>query len=258
MTKDMLDTLRIIGLTEYETKVYLTLISANHLTASELSERSGVPYSRVYNVISVLKEKGWVEIEEGRPIRIFARNPEITIGKAMKRINERMMNTYQQLNSLFVSKPRLDRAIILTINGWSNTLEILSEMLNSARREVMLMFGFLSIHEKQMLSEALSNLMKKGIRIRGIARRESDLTYEVEELEKFCEVHYMIQAPSFRMTIVDWKTALIAFPQIEGDTFNYDDVTALRLSHPAFLSLVRNTVPTLWEDVGHEFEYGES
>ncbi len=258
MSEDIVETLRVIGLTEYETKIYLTLISANHLTASELSDSSGVPYSRVYDVISVLKEKGWVEIEEGRPIRIFARNPEITIGKAMKHMNERMMNTYQQLNSIFVSKPRLDRAIIFTINGWSNTLEILSEMLYSARSEVMLMFGFLSIHEKQTLSEALSNLTKKGIRIRGIAKRESDLIYQIEELEKFCEIHYMIQAPSFRMTIVDWKTALIAFPKIEGDTFNYDDVTALRLSHPAFLSLVRNTVPILWEDVGSKFEHRES
>ena len=51
---------------------------------------------------------------------------------------------------------------------------------------------------------------------------------------------------------------MIAFPKIEGDTFNYDDVTALRLSHPAFLSLVRNTVPILWEDVGSKFEHRES
>ncbi|MHA1297448.1 MAG: helix-turn-helix domain-containing protein, partial [Promethearchaeota archaeon] len=40
------ESLRAIGLTDYEISIYLTLISKGPMDARELSEASGVPYSR--------------------------------------------------------------------------------------------------------------------------------------------------------------------------------------------------------------------
>ena len=50
------DALRDIGLTDYEISIYLTLISKGPMDARELSEASGVPYSRIYNILTQLEK----------------------------------------------------------------------------------------------------------------------------------------------------------------------------------------------------------
>ncbi|TFF92729.1 MAG: TrmB family transcriptional regulator, partial [Promethearchaeota archaeon] len=63
------ESLHEIGLTDYEISIYLTLISKGPMDARELSDASGVPYSRIYNILTNLeKEKKWIiKEEESRP-----------------------------------------------------------------------------------------------------------------------------------------------------------------------------------------------
>ncbi|GAJ16960.1 unnamed protein product, partial [marine sediment metagenome] len=70
--------LRAIGLTDYEISIYITLISKGPMDARELSEASGVPYSRIYNILTQMeKEKMWILKEaESRPSRYFAKSPD--------------------------------------------------------------------------------------------------------------------------------------------------------------------------------------
>ena len=49
--------LKGIGLTMYEAKAYLTLTSLISSTASEVAEKSGVPRSKIYDVLKGLIKK---------------------------------------------------------------------------------------------------------------------------------------------------------------------------------------------------------
>jgi len=84
------DSLRSIGLTDYEISIYLTLISKGPMDARELSEASGVPYSRIYNILTQLdKEKMWIiKEEESRPSRYFAKSPDEALVIAKKQYND--------------------------------------------------------------------------------------------------------------------------------------------------------------------------
>ena len=84
------DALRDIGLTDYEISIYLTLISKGPMDARELSEASGVPYSRIYNILTQLeKEKMWIiKEEESRPSRYFAKSPDEALIIAKKQYND--------------------------------------------------------------------------------------------------------------------------------------------------------------------------
>jgi sugar-specific transcriptional regulator TrmB len=76
VSEDAKKILHEIGLTEYETKAYLTLLERGVMTASEVSEHGAVPYSKVYETLNSLEKKGWVEAERGRPTRYFPKHPQ--------------------------------------------------------------------------------------------------------------------------------------------------------------------------------------
>ena len=59
--------LQEFGLTDYEIRSYTSLLEIGPATASELSESSSVPYSKIYEVLGSLEKKGWIEMEHGRP-----------------------------------------------------------------------------------------------------------------------------------------------------------------------------------------------
>ncbi len=88
------DSLRDIGLTDYEIAIYLTLISKGPMDARELSEASGVPYSRIYNILTQLeKNKKWIiKEEESRPSRYFAKSPDEALIIAKKQYNDNFDN----------------------------------------------------------------------------------------------------------------------------------------------------------------------
>jgi sugar-specific transcriptional regulator TrmB len=68
--------LELIGLTEYEAKAYLALLQVNLNTATKVSEKSGVPRTRIYSVLESLAHKGWVRIYSGVPSLFKAAAPQ--------------------------------------------------------------------------------------------------------------------------------------------------------------------------------------
>jgi len=56
--EDSVEKLRKIGLTEYEAKAHLSVLRDHVNTATKLSERSGVPRTRIYSVLEALSQKG--------------------------------------------------------------------------------------------------------------------------------------------------------------------------------------------------------
>jgi molybdopterin-guanine dinucleotide biosynthesis protein A len=65
--QDISSLLQDIGLTEYEGRVYVALISLGKARAKEISEITSIAYPKVYDVLASLKQKGFVEEELGRP-----------------------------------------------------------------------------------------------------------------------------------------------------------------------------------------------
>jgi len=61
----MISRLMDIGFSEYEARVYISLLRANPSTAYEIAKESGIPTSKIYEVIARLLEKGFVSVVDG-------------------------------------------------------------------------------------------------------------------------------------------------------------------------------------------------
>ena len=64
---ELLSTLQRLGFTEYEAKVYLALLRHSPLTGYAVAQRSGVPRSKVYEVLNGMVGRGEVLVSYGEP-----------------------------------------------------------------------------------------------------------------------------------------------------------------------------------------------
>ena len=73
-----------IGLTEYEARAYMSLLNTHLNTATKVSEKSGVPRTKIYSVLESLSAKGWVKIYSGVPLLFKAVDPREAFEKIKK------------------------------------------------------------------------------------------------------------------------------------------------------------------------------
>lgn len=133
----LLDSLTRIGFTEYEAKVYLALLADYPTTGYQISKKSGVPRSMVYETLSRLHTRGAVmETVEGRSTLYRPLPPEILL--------DRQEDTHQQLiNDLRVGLSELystpaDADHIWTVNGQDAVLSYASQMMETAQTDIYL------------------------------------------------------------------------------------------------------------------------
>ena len=105
-TQKVLDALKQIGLNLYERKLWVSLLSRGTSTAGELSSLAKVPHSRTYDVLESLAEKGFVIVQNAKPMKYVAIAPGEAFERAKKKIRndaEGMADRITQLqNSLLI------------------------------------------------------------------------------------------------------------------------------------------------------------
>ena len=163
-------TLRQIGLTSYETRAYLALIESGVMTASQVSERSDVPYSKIYETLNSLQRKGWIETKKGRPTRYYPKAPSEAFQATRLRLEENMrlwnQAVIEELQPLYERREFREKPDIWILRGESSVLAKLQEMLDGARKELMVAApGFARVFMDAGVP-ALNRLQSGGVDIR--------------------------------------------------------------------------------------------
>lgn len=65
-----------LGLTEYEARAYVALVAISEGEIIDISEQSGIPRSRVYDIMERLAVKGFAEVGAMKPLRYRAIDPD--------------------------------------------------------------------------------------------------------------------------------------------------------------------------------------
>ena len=167
-----------IGLTSYEIRAYTTLIKDGESNASEISQNSGVPYSKIYEILGTLEEKGWIGSDDSRPTKYFAKAPsnalETTKQNADTIFSENKSVILSELIPLYEKTGTSEKPDIWFISGAMNIVSKIMEMVEHCREEVMIAVpqaGELIV--KQALPK-LRQLHDKGIKITILISDEFD------------------------------------------------------------------------------------
>ena len=131
-----------IGLTSYEIKTYTALLKSGELTASDISQKSGVPYSKIYEVLGILEEKSWIGSDNSRPTKYFPKSPstgiETTKQKIESEFNKNREIVQNELIPLYEKSGTSERPDIWVLTGIVNIVTKILEMMDSCKNEVMI------------------------------------------------------------------------------------------------------------------------
>ena len=146
--------LKGIGLTMYEAQAYVTLTSLISATAEEVSEKSGIPRSKIYDVLKKLNEKEYIEIEDGRPLIYNVKSPVEVLSREKEKINQEIDDSITRLTNVYENGMSQVQAPIWRIYGVEKIINQELEIIQRAKRSVNMRIGFLFEGEGEALIKA--------------------------------------------------------------------------------------------------------
>jgi len=165
-----LKALKQLGLTEYETQAYLALVDGGQMPASDVSNKSKVPFSRIYDVLGRLEEKQFIQVQKGRPSIYIAKAPTEIVRLVRLDWEDRLKRSasivVDELQPLFEKETKATTRDVWIIHGRAAILAKAMEMLEAAKEEVLLSLPSfdLSAGDADTIIERVLE-MKAGVRI---------------------------------------------------------------------------------------------
>ena len=161
--------LQDLGLTDYEIKAYFRLLSAPGVQASEVSKGSDVPVSKIYEVLSNLERKGWVESQNSRPTRYFPKSPSTALQALKMKMEAELKSNEDHLLSelmpIYEQKETQERPDIWIIRGDYNIIAKISESIDRCKKELLVVIPSALNSVIELIVPALVNVKSAGVNI---------------------------------------------------------------------------------------------
>jgi sugar-specific transcriptional regulator TrmB len=199
ISPEIVEALKVLGLSEYQSKVYIALVGYGTATASEISLASKVPQNKVYSVIKELEEKGLVfSGGAGKGPNIYRPNPPDQFLNEMDIMHATATRTSRDfLIPLFErsSEQHQEKSIWL-LRGTPTVYTKLVEMILGVNKEIILATDTLYDLKVARVVEAIQSRKKRLLREEGTDLKVKVMTtaqgiddkYEKDVLEELSGV----------------------------------------------------------------------
>jgi len=245
LPRHLKESLKDLGFTEYETSIYLSLVTEGSLNAKELSKKSKVPYSRIYQILQSLIDKGFVQRdEEDRPTLYRATPPMEAIQYAKDRyfedVNKKAQNLLDVLNPIYIMKSIPQKLEVFYLEGSENCYMKLSELITRTEDKLYLASGSIQVLEKYY--DELKKLRLRGIADIKIVIQKDVFGIDYENssrFQKYLELGTVKITPFMFGTMVisdDGKDSFFAFKKF---LFTDGSFTGLFSENPVVGSIMR-------------------
>lgn len=237
--------LQQLGLTDYEIRSYTSLLEIGPATASELSEASGVPYSKVYEVLGSLEKKGWIEMEHGRPSKYYPKPPSVAMDIARSQL-ETAFKTNEtlvlgELQPLYEKKGVRERPDIWIVRGDLNVLAKVRETVEHVQKEILAAVPALPDSVADALTPLVKTIVERGVKVQ-LMTMKAPMSETMTKLSKLCEVR--VREQMFGGGIIADSHEVILLLGQEGD----EAISLGIWSDHIGLKFAKNYFEYLWAD----------
>jgi len=149
----LIEVLKNFGLSDYEAKALVALLSKGVLTAKEVAEISGIPRTSVYDVMDSLLSKGLVE-SFGKPKRFKAMSAKDIISVMSRKVEENIHYLKKEL-----PKIEAEEVDIIRVYRGEIVINKLKEFVDDAKREIIAVISYIPDMVAKILEKAKCRLV---------------------------------------------------------------------------------------------------
>ena len=238
-----------IGLTSYEIRTFSALLKAGEQTASDLSQKSGVPYSKIYEVLGTLEEKSWIGSDDSRPTKYFAKSPstglDTTKQKMESDFSQNQSVILNELVPLYEKSGTSEKPDIWVLSGSVNIAAKILEMVESCRNEVMIAVPEAGEELVKQALPKLRSLHDKGVDITILASDTMDKE-SIKAIKRVATVK--IKKGLFGGGIISDKKYVVILlgPEVAGESSS--DIVAIWADHAGLAGFAHQYFEYLLKD----------
>ncbi|MGA2875489.1 MAG: helix-turn-helix domain-containing protein [Nitrososphaerales archaeon] len=238
--------LQEIGLTDYEIKAYVSLLSNPGVQASEVSKGSDVPVSKIYEVLGNLERKGWVESQNTRPSKYFPKSPSTALQALKMRMEAELKSNEDHLLSelmpLYEQKEIQERPDIWIIRGDYNIIAKISESIDRCKRELLVVIPSALNSVVELLIPALTHVRSSGVNVRILMSGEIS-EKSVAKITSLAELRFKENMFGGGVIIDASEVVLL----LGNSSENREDL-AIWSDHAGLSSFAKNYFEFLWKE----------
>ena len=183
----MIEKLRKLGLSPYESKCYLALVKQGNLLGKEIAEKSGVPPTSVYRNLETLQKRGLVKVVQKEPLVYQAVEPEIALPayvqsqqEELAKIQEQTISDLTSIRKTGVIEKQED--VLEVYSGRKQSYELGKKLIQQSKKEFLLV-GRGTQQSILDLIHTLKAAIKRGVTCKCIITTHDENKGLIEELQ---------------------------------------------------------------------------
>jgi sugar-specific transcriptional regulator TrmB len=242
------ESLRKLGFSDYNIIIYETLLAEKELDARVLSMKTKVPYSRVYEILNEMIEKGFITKLDGRPSTYVPKSP-IDVLQGIQQMQEKeftensaivkdpLMNLYSETRSV-------QNAQVSITYGKATNIIHMKNLIKNSVRSISIMIVDFDILFPSILDE-LKLLKLKHVLPQVILPADHETDKDVVALNEAGQFKFMA-IPLSNMIIADEQNVLLV---AAGDYLKNvsEDMIGVSMSHASTGFIMKLMFKNLWE-----------
>lgn len=181
---EIIQQLKKLGFTEYESKVFVAVLKGNLMSASEIADGAGIRRTEVYAFLKSFVEKGYCnEIETNSVMKYEMIDPDIIMDKLERKIIKTRQEEIDNLKSTFKTLKPLYKTLesekskivnIELIRGYNqHRVSKFMELFKQAKHEILFMIK-LELQVSEELDETAKEFFARGGVIKSIYETDSE------------------------------------------------------------------------------------
>ncbi|MBE0523575.1 MAG: TrmB family transcriptional regulator [Methanosarcinales archaeon] len=255
LMNDLIETLRKLGMTDYEAKAMAAITKVGSGTAADIHVLSGIPRSAVYGVLTKLNEKGIIEVQHTKPMKFRAVSPARAFEKLKDDYEAESQKALEMMDNIYRTyEADLKEEIVWTINGVKNVNERMIKMIENAKSEIIFAASYPSFHKiietypiLNKVKQAIQNSLKKGVTVKITGNTHKDASIIANELPGAEIRTYSSKIKTTPINggivVIDDSEVLIA---IIRDENGKEDLTAIWSNGKEVISIFKHFAEAEW------------
>jgi len=246
--------LKNLGLPDYEIRVYMTLLKNGPMNYRTLAQESGVPTGRIYQVLSTLESKGFIEVDQEKTKFFKAADPKKALMRRLRQIEEdyfelehKTRQALQVLQLEYSHKYEDVQGIVSQIRVGSDSFSnIVTDNLIRAEEEILVSSG--ELIDQLHMGETVKDLLSQGVSIRAIYYESQGEKYDASrDLSSSLAIPgiktRMLESIPTKYFVVDAQSVLLFLAQHNKDA-------CLQIQGKALCHVFRDSFTEAWEKAG--------